>query len=733
MDSFQAKANYFRLCQLLIYKGGDALRRVLQAKIDTSPPPSTLISLLSAHKKSLQKLRYSVINATQWKLLFPASGSPDSNNFDITLLTILLRNVCGLPSPATGWNVMPPASDASVSAEICRIKIFRNEVYAHVISLEIDRTEFERLWQDISKPLIRLGIPQEDIEGLKEASLTFEEESDVQELKEWKALEGELQAKIAALQIAAKPVKSSGIEKLVKFFFKGKIEMLCKKFQEGTRKWVFDDVKKWLDDENSRVMILTGGPGVGKSVLSAKICQLFAESNQLAACHFCDFRLSDYRGPYKILQSLASQMCDNVDGFHDKLTETLSREHSRDSLSDTFRVLLNDPLHALDRAEPMLIVVDALDESQIATRSEFLELLSEEFPRLPKWIKIFITSRPELQVKKKLEHVNQLEILPDYKQNKQDLKHFIESQLVSVPKVESLVDKCQGSFLYAYYLVIEVEKLGIEPNLQRYVPKGISGFYEKQFGRLKKELQRYEQDAKVSIIFESFVNVVAAAESPLPLSILFTCMDLLSENSEVRKAIVGIMSEILPVYDDCLTVFHESLWDWLKLDGYEEHAYAADVADGKKRLWRACKKVYIEINSLSSISDFQISSAMKYALKNGWEYLWNVDDVEDFEWFVNVKVNYLKFKCDGKEMDVSYMLDLLLIILQEYRSKVSGHLYSHIRVLFCFLKVMNFHGIPHNVMCYMYLQTLKKWMVCEKGLLVTLQGESQKSLSSTNT
>ena len=46
-------------------------------------------------------------------------------------------------------------------------------------------------------------------------------------------------------------VKSSGIEKLAKFEFKGKMEELRKKCQEGTRKWFFDHFKKWLDDENS--------------------------------------------------------------------------------------------------------------------------------------------------------------------------------------------------------------------------------------------------------------------------------------------------------------------------------------------------------------------------------------------------------------------------------------------------------------------------------------------------
>ena len=86
MDPLQAKANYSRVCQLLIDKGGDALRRVLQTKINLSPPPSTLDSLLSAHKKSLQKRRYSVISVAQWKLLYPASAPADANGFDITLI-----------------------------------------------------------------------------------------------------------------------------------------------------------------------------------------------------------------------------------------------------------------------------------------------------------------------------------------------------------------------------------------------------------------------------------------------------------------------------------------------------------------------------------------------------------------------------------------------------------------------------------------------------------------------
>jgi hypothetical protein len=73
-------------------------------------------------------------------------------------------------------------------------------------------------------------------------------------------------------------------------------------------------------------------------------------------------------------------------------------------------------------------------------------------------------------------------------------------------------------------------------------------------------------------------------------------MDLSDARYELRKAISDIMSEILPVYNDCLTVYHKSLIDWMILDGYEEHAFVADVPDGIELLWRACKSVYSDID-----------------------------------------------------------------------------------------------------------------------------------------
>ncbi|XP_028403355.1 uncharacterized protein LOC114526062 [Dendronephthya gigantea] len=712
MDPLKAKANYSRVCHLLVDKGGDVLRNALHAV----HPPSTLASVLNANKKTLQKIRYSVIKASQWDLLFPRSGTPDSNNFDITLLTVLLRNICGLSAPATGWNVMPPVSDTSISANILRVKMFRNEVYGHIPTAGLDDVTFETLWQEISVPLAKLGIPQNAIDELKVAPLSPEEESYIERLKEWKQQEddfmsklSDVESKVVKLTKKVENVYPSHVEQLAKFNFAGKIRDLCRKFQDGTRKWLFDKLSSWFGSEESRVLILTAGPGVGKSVLSAKLCELFRERGQLAAHHFCDFRNSDSSNPQRILQSLASQMCDNVEGFRDKLTEILRREHSRDSLSDAFRVLLNDPLHALDRHEPMLIIVDALDESKTDEKSELLELISERFCELPDWIKIFISSRPELQVRKILEHLHPWEIRPDDEDHNHDIELFVCHSLPNLDdhSIRSVISKCEGSFLYAYYLVSELREkgVGIEPELSDYISNGISGYYEKQFKRLDIGLQHFMQDT--SCLLNSFINVVAVSKEALPIKVLFTCMGLSKDEFKIRKAVLDLMSEILPVYDGCLTVYHKSLWDWLTLNGYEEHAFVADVEDGNRRLWRACKKQFCEIDALKSVFEFQISPENRYALENGLEYLVNTGEVDEFHWLVHVVINFLKIKFfDGL---YSYFFRR---ILGTYRSKLSKNIYWGLIQHVCFFEIVeDSSGIGifntyEKDNCYVYLQAL---------------------------
>ena len=153
--STKETTNYARLCRVLADVGTCALRDCF----DSICTPPTLHTVLAASQPALQSLRSRrIINATQWGKLFPAiPASVSSRDFDITLLMTLLRNICGLTPPVTGWDVLPPATDLSREADISRIKYFRNTVYAHAEHASVDDATFDTHWKEIRDTLVRLG------------------------------------------------------------------------------------------------------------------------------------------------------------------------------------------------------------------------------------------------------------------------------------------------------------------------------------------------------------------------------------------------------------------------------------------------------------------------------------------------------------------------------------------------------------------------------------------------
>jgi len=175
------KTNGAKLSRLLIDGGTSVLRKVF----DGYHPPAKLAAHLNACYSVLYNLYYfKVLNNDQWNKLFPPGGvAPDSNTFDITLLFILLTNICGLSRPRWWWNTNPHPSDISPEANLARIKFYRNTLYGHITTTGIDTPTFSRLWKEISAPLVALGLHQTEIDRLK-AERSGEEKC-LQALRDW--------------------------------------------------------------------------------------------------------------------------------------------------------------------------------------------------------------------------------------------------------------------------------------------------------------------------------------------------------------------------------------------------------------------------------------------------------------------------------------------------------------------------------------------------------------------
>jgi len=108
----------------------------------------------------------------------------------------LLRAICNLAPPATGWDNLPNSTDLSLEADLARIKYYRNEVYGHSQTMELTDAEFDYLWREIREAFLRIAARkspekrnewEENIDAFKQnaAPLTPEEERCIEELNQW--------------------------------------------------------------------------------------------------------------------------------------------------------------------------------------------------------------------------------------------------------------------------------------------------------------------------------------------------------------------------------------------------------------------------------------------------------------------------------------------------------------------------------------------------------------------
>ena len=190
------KANFQRLTRLLM-RGGLAL---LKEVFDSIHPPPNLPAVLSnaVIKTQLQTLRRNrVLTHPEWNCLYNPSGPGTygkSTDFDISLLCKLLRAICSLTPPATGWDILPNSSDHILEADLVRIKFYRNKIYGHNHSMEITNADFEKLWMEISEALLRIASSissakrdewKKSIEQFFLEPLTPDAEECVDELRLW--------------------------------------------------------------------------------------------------------------------------------------------------------------------------------------------------------------------------------------------------------------------------------------------------------------------------------------------------------------------------------------------------------------------------------------------------------------------------------------------------------------------------------------------------------------------
>ena len=212
-------ANFQRLTQLLM-RGGLALLREV---FDSIHPPPNLPAVLGnpTIKSHLQTLRGRVLTLPEWACLYNPSGPGTygkSTAFDISLLCKLLREICSLTPPATGWKDSPNITDHSLEADLVRIRNYRNKIYGHNHTMEVTDANFQKLWTDISEALLRIAGSissakrdewKNSIEKFFHQALTPDENKCFEELQSWYLKDMETKTRVQELTEEIKKMKKA--------------------------------------------------------------------------------------------------------------------------------------------------------------------------------------------------------------------------------------------------------------------------------------------------------------------------------------------------------------------------------------------------------------------------------------------------------------------------------------------------------------------------------------------
>jgi tetratricopeptide (TPR) repeat protein len=340
-----------------------------------------------------------------------------------------------------------------------------------------------------------------------------------------------------------------------------------KTFNFHGRQWLFDAAHDWLDNSNSRMFWLKGGPGIGKSAFAA----MLAHKARSAVIGFfmCDFqgRKDPEESAREATCTLAFQIASRLPDYRIKLLYQLQVDKDKidkRSADDLFEYLIIEPLNSagkIPESTRLCLVIDALDEAGRSGGGNALaQLLAKHVDRLPVWLGVLVTSRPEPYLEQMLSTLSGTSVDGQSAHNQQDLAEWIDQRLVPTLKgderqlvIDEVLEKCGGTFLYLS--LIERDKtlsLADPKNL----PDKLDGFFMQTFNRYFPSIEQYNKKT------EPFLGLMAAAPGPLPSEMGRQVLGW--SQRDLALNLVEPMGSLLHLQDGGLVFFHASLADWLK-------------------------------------------------------------------------------------------------------------------------------------------------------------------------
>ncbi|MCX6901212.1 MAG: TIR domain-containing protein [Verrucomicrobia bacterium] len=384
---------------------------------------------------------------------------------------------------------------------------------------------------------------------------------------------------------------------------------ICQLLSKGFygRQWLFEAVEKWRQDtkRDSRLFWILGAPGVGKSAFAAQLTH--TRGDTVIAAQFCEWDKPDHRNAARVVRSLAFQLATRLPDYR-KLLLTLPEiaELDRKDAAELADYLLANPLRSVIRGgrERYLIVIDALDEASRAGRNPLVEMLARNAQRLPDWIGLVVTSRPEFDVKTPLQALNPFPLDAKSESNRADIRDYLRRELATPLQhrpdadrlVEQILEKSEGVFLYVERFCDDVQRGHLSLDRPEQFPQGLGGIFCQYFQRQFPDLDKFRKDVRPAL------RAILAAREPLPVEIL---QRLFNWQDEELRDFTRPLASLFPITTEAghevIKSYHKSLADWLADEG-KSGPYLVSVSEGHRMLADLCWHEYQK--GVENLSDY---------------------------------------------------------------------------------------------------------------------------------
>ena len=365
----------------------------------------------------------------------------------------------------------------------------------------------------------------------------------------------------------------------------------AKKCLDGTRTDILNEIIDWINNEDAtapRIFWLYGQAGKGKSAIAHTIALHARNLGMLGSC-FCFSRVRQHEGLHmKLFQTIAHDLAGLDLRVRLLLDEVVSQNYSSKKRANTVEEWKGFILGPLSRLEGsftgnVVIVIDALDESGAErTRAAILHVFATYGAELPANIRVFLASRPLLDIGKGLntsQHIlaRSLDHI-DTKSTMHDIRLYVSTRLKSIGDVLSdqdfrrLAAKSDGIFEWVRLACDFISaRNGAKPKeafneLMSHTPGNGRTLLDEMYTTFLKDLIRGSEERRM--VFCSVMRQIISLKEPLPISALNFFRDKFPRRDDHYPVgfVLDYMAPLLAGTTNeytCVRPLHASFYDFL--------------------------------------------------------------------------------------------------------------------------------------------------------------------------